>query len=147
MKIAVATIVGLLALSFGVRAEIVRCHAQVPFGNVLIEHSYEIVLPDDGSRGFVAHLSEGGDVQEIISSTRGLGIIEVRARSATKATRHDFVLLQRPLPSGWSLIGFYFSGVGSQHPTVVRADLWDNSKPFFVYDTFVPNEVGKGKCE
>ena len=143
-----AAILGLLIISASSQAEIVRCHARVPLGGLFAEFTYEIVLPDEGSLGFVGRVSENGDMQKIITHTAGLGIIEVKLNSSLgKPDRHDFVLLQSPRPLGWSLVGFYFSGISSQHPTVVRADLWDDDKPFFVYDSFAPKEIGEGTCE
>ena len=146
MKGAAATLIFLL-MSVVAEAEIIRCQASASFANRLFPSSYEIVLPDDGSSGFVGHLFEGGDVQEIMALTQGLGIIEVKlVRSLSKATRHVFVLLQRPSTES-ALLGLYFTGLGKIYPTVVRADLFDDSRQFFVYDAFFPHEVGIGKCE
>jgi len=145
--LAALVVVGLSASNLA-RAEIIRCFASVPYGNIEEVHRYDIVLPDE-MESFLGVTDADGRHVTTLSKT-GVGLIEVkRVRSLHAAERFEFMLLKKPSQQT-PLVGIYFTDMFYGAPVIVQANLWDGApepKRFLVFGNNVLDQLGKGHCE
>ncbi len=131
----------LLAVTGVAPADVVRCVGTYKFAGRLLSNEVDIVLPEETEMDL--HLAlvdkERGEFDTRLSTVFkpvGKGIIEIDGK------RHIFVLTRRPSSSN-SLQGFY---VDANYVLVIRADLWHEDKPFWMYDNYI-NKMKTGRCE
>jgi hypothetical protein len=127
-------------------AEIIRCNATTKWAGSDVIYRLDILVGNEKDNAFVA-LADDEKVTDVLSSVRK-GIAEVTVEVAggfRKPERFTLVQTQNPKPDGWSLIGFFLD---QGNVTVVRADLWDEGKPFYLYDTYFSGKsIAIGSCE
>ena len=123
---------------------VVRCSATAPFRDTYLSVRIDIVLPSKLDKRLAVEMPDGR--HQVVPDTPqvGTGTVEVTEHlgDAENSHRDEFIVTRLPGPDN-SLIGFY---VVNSYVETIRADLWEEGKPFVYLDTY-NNEVLRGSCE
>ena len=141
IRILTASLLFLVILPTIGYTQIVKCVGEVEFlGTRTYEVSVVVADKAQESTLVLADTSDGKRI-EFLELLGKPALIEI-SESGGRSRRFDFVQTGDP-GSGTSLIGFF---IDRGYPVTLRADLWDEAKPFTVHHTFYKKPI-LGFCE